>query len=81
MWLFAKPEEIILTDNNVRNGAMAHYLLKGLKGRADKDGNKTITLGELYNYVQKKLDKHSHHMHHINLVGTFFPSLPVLKIK
>lgn len=36
----------------IRQGAFTYYLLKGLKGSADRDADKVITLQELFPYVK-----------------------------
>ena len=37
----------------LRQGVFSYYLVKGLKGAADRDSNKTITIQELFYYVYK----------------------------
>jgi uncharacterized caspase-like protein len=36
----------------MRQGAFAYYLIKGLKGSADRNENNIITLEELFPYVK-----------------------------
>jgi hypothetical protein len=38
-----------------RHGIFTFYMLEGLKGSADADGNGTITLGELHEYLKAKV--------------------------
>jgi hypothetical protein len=38
-----------------RHGIFTFYMLEGLKGLADADGNSTITLGELHEYLKAKV--------------------------
>ncbi|MBF0329879.1 MAG: caspase family protein [Nitrospirae bacterium] len=37
---------------SVKHGLFTYYLLRGMRGEADKDGNGIIELGELYDYVK-----------------------------
>jgi hypothetical protein len=38
-------------------GAFTYYLIKGLSGKADSDGDGTVTAGELFTYVQMQVTK------------------------
>jgi hypothetical protein len=38
------------------HGIFTHYLLKGMEGEADADGDGTVTVAELFSYVRKKVN-------------------------
>ena len=38
--------------DNAKHGLFTYYLLRGMRGEADKNGNGSIELGELYDYVK-----------------------------
>jgi hypothetical protein len=38
------------------HGIFTNYLLKGLEGEADQDGDGTVTVAELFSYVRKKVN-------------------------
>jgi hypothetical protein len=38
----------------LRQGVFSYFLIKGLKGAADRDQNKTITIQELFYYVHRE---------------------------
>jgi uncharacterized caspase-like protein len=42
-----------------RHGLFTYYLLKGMRGEADADGDGWVTLGELYNYLKPKVGEES----------------------
>jgi uncharacterized caspase-like protein len=46
------PTETSQEDPKMRQGAFAYYLLKGLKGSADRNKDNIITLEELFPYVK-----------------------------
>lgn len=46
------PEETSQEDPKMRQGAFAYYLIKGLKGSADRNSDSIITLEELFPYVK-----------------------------
>jgi hypothetical protein len=40
-----------------RHGLFSYFLLKGLKGMADADGNRAITVGKLFSYVKTNVPR------------------------
>ena len=46
------PDETSQENPKMRQGAFAYYLIKGLKGSADRNQDNTITLEELFPYVK-----------------------------
>lgn len=44
-----------LEDDQHRHGLFTYYLLKGLRGEADTNRNRTVTFGELAGYVRQKV--------------------------
>ena len=38
--------------DSAKHGLFTYYLLRGMRGEADKNGNGMIELGELYDYVK-----------------------------
>lgn len=45
--------------NNKKHGTFTYFFLRGLRGDADADKNKIITVGEMKNYLKKKVPKQS----------------------
>ena len=43
----------------LQHGVFTYFLIKGLTGEADKNGNSKITIGELFDYVYKKTKNYS----------------------
>jgi hypothetical protein len=37
------------------HGVFTHFLLEGLRGKADGDGNRVVTVGELFRFVRQKV--------------------------
>ena len=37
------------------HGVFTHFLLEGLQGKADSDGNQVVTVGELFRFVRQKV--------------------------
>ncbi|MBI4681872.1 MAG: PD40 domain-containing protein [Nitrospirae bacterium] len=41
----------------MKHGLFTYYLLKGMKGGADADNNKTVALGELFDYLKENVSR------------------------
>jgi len=53
----AKGTEISSSYPEKRHGLFTYFLLKGLQGEADFNGDTTVSLGELYNYITPNVKK------------------------
>ena len=51
--------EISKEDDNLQHGVFSYYMLEGLKGRADQDGDDIITVSELFSYISRKVPQAS----------------------
>lgn len=72
--LSCKPEEVSAEVPVVDNSLFSQALLKGMRGMADADGDKKITLLELFNYVYRDVTakapmSHSRKSQHPMLMG------------
>ena len=47
--------EVSFEKDELKHGVFTYYLLEGLRGKADLDGDGVITLDEIYRYVSKKV--------------------------
>jgi hypothetical protein len=73
----SKGEETSLEANNLRQGVFSHFLIRGLKGEADKNHDKLVTISELYNFVYGNVTNYSAHTQTPTLTGSFDPNMPV----
>ena len=53
----ASRSEITSDFEPARHGLFTYYLLKGLRGEADQNGNGKVTLGEMFNYVSRNVSR------------------------
>ena len=51
--------ELSLEAPEIGHGIFSHYLLDGLRGAADVDGDGMVTLDELYPYVYRNVEEHA----------------------
>jgi hypothetical protein len=73
----SKAEELSLEDHGLREGVFTYYVLQGLKGRADANGDYLITIKELYNYVYAKVRDYTAGAQTPVLTGTYDDNMPV----
>ena len=45
------PGQFSLEDKELGHGIFTHFVLQGLAGKADADGDQVVSLGELYEYA------------------------------
>lgn len=65
----SRGDEVAIEKTEMRNGIFTHYLLEGLKGAADSNGDGVIAVQELYNYVYEKTKDKTRGIQHPQLEG------------
>ncbi len=73
----SKKEEVSLEYGGLRQGIFSHFLIKGLKGNADKDGDKLINITELYNYVSSNVKSYTANAQNPTIMGDYDKNMPV----
>jgi hypothetical protein len=73
----SKAEEVSLEDHGLKQGVFSYYVLQGLKGRADANGDYLITIKELYNYVYGKVREYTAGAQTPVLTGNYDNNMPV----
>lgn len=73
----SQSEELSLEDQGLRQGVFTYYVLQGLKGKADNNSDKLVTIKELYNYVYKSVREYTAGMQTPVLTGNYDGSMPV----
>lgn len=73
----SKSEEYSLEDHGLRSGIFSHYMIKGLKGEADLDKNKIITIKELFDFTYKNVKQYTASAQTPTISGNYDPKMPV----
>lgn len=73
----SKAEETSLESAGLRQGVFSHFLIRGLKGEADKDHDKAVTVEELYNYIFENVRTYTGNRQSPVIKGTYDPKMPV----
>ena len=77
----SKSEELSLEDHGLRQGVFTYYVLRGLKGAADNNGDYLVTIKELYGYVYSKVREYTANVQTPTLSGKFDAKMPVAMIR
>ncbi|MCB0665615.1 MAG: caspase family protein [Saprospiraceae bacterium] len=75
--LSSKKEEYSLESEGLRQGIFSHFLIKGLKGEADTDGDQIVSVTELYKYVYSTVRSYTKQAQTPILAGRFDENMPV----
>ncbi len=81
LFMSSKSQEYSLEDQGLRSGIFSHYLSRGLKGEADFDGNKIVTIRELYDFVYKNVRTYTSSAQTPTISGQFDWTMPVSMVR
>lgn len=81
LFMSSKSQEYSLEDQGLRSGIFSHYLSRGLKGEADFDGNKIVTIRELYDFVYKNVRTYTSSAQTPTISGQFDWAMPVSMVR
>ena len=83
VFLVASQEHQVAKEDRgqLKQGVFTYYVTQGLVGHADADGNKVITVEELFNYASANVSSHTAGAQTPVLWGTFNPQMPVAKVE
>jgi len=81
LFMSCQENETSIDDNELGQGLFTYYYIEGLKGSADRDKDKIITIEELYNYVKEKVGERAmvrwKNSQTPKLKGTFDHDMPI----
>ncbi len=73
----SKSDETSLESQGLRQGVFTHFLIRGLKGEADKDKNGITTVAELFDFVYEGVRDYTGGRQSPIIKGTYDPKMPV----
>lgn len=79
--LSSKAEEISIENAGLRQGIFTHFLIKGLKGNADEDKNRLITISEVYEYVRVNVKFYTSNYQNPVLYGDYDDKMPISVVR
>lgn len=79
--LSSKGEEFSLEDEGLRQGVFSHYLMRGLKGEADSNKDKIVSIQEIYQFVYTKVKSYTASAQTPVLSGAYDKNMPVAVLR
>jgi len=79
--LSSRSEEVSLEANHLRSGVFSHYVMRGMKGEADTNHNRIVTVNELHTYVYDKVREYTGYRQSPVISGNFDRSMPVASLR
>jgi hypothetical protein len=55
----SKSDETSLESSGLRQGVFSHFLIRGLKGEADANADKIVTIQELFSFIDKNVREYT----------------------
>lgn len=75
--LSSKAEETSIESNGLRQGVFSHYLINGLKGKANANNDNIITVNEIYEYVYANVRNFTNNRQTPVIRGNFDEKMPL----
>ena len=79
----ARTNEVSVEVSQLGHGLFTYYLIRGLRGAADSNADKVVTLQELYEYVAREVTRHSRAIganQHPTMRGELEGALPLTEV-
>lgn len=76
----SQAQETSVENSGLRQGIFSHFLLRALKGEADNNNDRAVTLDEAFRYVQKHVKFYTGEFQTPILVGTHMQNQLVLSV-
>ncbi len=73
----SKSEETSLESSGLRQGVFTHYLIRGMKGEADTNGDFLVSVDELYRFVAKGVREYTGNRQSPIIKGKYDRNMPV----
>jgi hypothetical protein len=77
----SKSDETSLESSGLRQGVFSHFLIRGLKGEADKDKSGIVSIGELFDFVLENVKTYTGNRQSPVIKGTYDPKMPVAVVR
>lgn len=73
----SKADETSLESAGLRQGVFSHFLIRGLKGEADKNNDKIVSVQEIYNFIYDNVRAYTGNRQSPVIKGSYDPAMPV----
>lgn len=73
----SKSEETSLESSGLRQGVFSHFLIRGLKGEADANNDRIVTIKELYDFILTNVRRYTGNRQSPTLEGSYDSKMAV----
>ena len=73
----SKGDETSLESAGLRQGVFTHFLIRGLKGEADANKDKVVSIREIYDFVYTNVRAYTGNRQSPVIKGSFDPAMPI----
>ncbi|MGB0862676.1 MAG: caspase family protein [Saprospiraceae bacterium] len=73
----SQMDEQSVESATLRQGTFSHFLIKGLKGNADRDRDNQVTISELFDYVNRQVKAYTSNYQNPLLFGNYDPNIVI----
>ena len=73
----SKADETSLESAGLRQGVFSHFLIRGLKGEADKNKDKIVSVQEIYDFIYDNVRAYTGNRQSPVIKGSYDPVMPV----
>lgn len=77
----SKAEETSLESSGLRQGVFSHFLIRGLKGEADVNKDKVVSVEELFSFIERNVREYTGNRQSPVIKGTYDPKMPVAIVR
>lgn len=77
----SKSEETSLESSGLRQGVFSHFLIRGLKGEADINRDRIVSVQELFDFVTQNVKKYTGNRQSPVIKGDYDPDMSVAVIR
>ncbi|MBK6932491.1 MAG: caspase family protein [Saprospirales bacterium] len=77
----SKADETSLESAGLRQGVFSHFLIRGLKGEADKNKDKIVSVQEIYEFIYENVRAYTGNRQSPVIKGSYDPVMPVAVIR
>jgi uncharacterized caspase-like protein len=77
----SKSDETSLESSGLRQGVFSHFLIRGLKGEADADYDKLVTIQELFDFINDNVRSYTGNRQSPLIKGDYDAKMPVAVVR
>jgi uncharacterized caspase-like protein len=81
LMMSSKAEETSIEYRGLRQGVFSYYLIKGMKGEANTNYDKIVTITELYDYVKKNVQTYTSYKQTPVINGKYDRDMPIAVVR